>query len=81
MQLKFVKVKVKNITKCRNLVRAGGTGGMPPVNFSHRVAATRQIRQKQQSTLQFLVFLYISTHCSLTVHPSFETHGEGPAMP
>ena len=26
----------------RALVRAGGTGGMPPVNFSQRVAATRQ---------------------------------------
>ena len=62
----------------RALVRAGGTSGMPPVNFSQWVAATRQIRQKQQGTLQFSVLLYVSTHCSLTVHPSFETHGEGP---
>ena len=30
----------------RALVRAGGTGGMPPVNFSQRVAATRQIWQQ-----------------------------------
>ena len=29
---------------CRALVRTGGTGGMPPVNFSQPVAATRQIR-------------------------------------
>ena len=30
----------------RALVRAGGTGGMLPVNFSQRVAATHQIRQQ-----------------------------------
>ena len=27
---------------CRAPIRVGGTGGMPPVNFSQRVAATRQ---------------------------------------
>ena len=54
-------------------------GGMPPVNFSQRVAATRQIRQQQQDTIQFSAFLYIAIHCSLTIHLSFESHGEGPA--
>ena len=62
----------------RALVRAGGTGGIPPVNFGQWVAATRQIRQQWQGTLQFSAFLYISTHSLLPIHPSFETHGEGP---
>ena len=46
----------------RALVRAGGTGGKPPVNFSQRVAATRQFKTLDLCIHQFLFFKKLSTN-------------------
>ena len=48
-----------HVVLTQGLVRAGGTGGMPPVNFSQQVASTRQIRQQQQCTLRLFRILII----------------------
>ena len=63
---------------CRAPIRAGGTGGMASVNFSQRVAATRQFQDIHARTLQFSTFIRNSTSYSPNVHPSVEIHGGGP---
>ena len=49
-------MKNTNTSLDRPLVRAGGTGGMPPVNFEQRVASTRPEITNLSST--FSMYLY-----------------------
>ena len=79
MQNQSNDIKYSNIT--RPLVRAGGTGGMPPVNFEQLVASTRPEITNLSST--FSMYLYGSDldKKMQLCHPSCKIPNEGPETP